>query len=241
MSHGEIDDYFKTFGREVKNIPIPEEIKICFFPPYPYLRYVHGLIMEYGLSGIEVGAQDVSMYERGAYTGDVSPFMIIDCGCSRVIVGHSERRKYHGETNGVVAEKVRNAIRHGLKVVMCVGETLDVRERGEHKNMVQTQIHEAFQSWGFSPSPQDLVIAYEPVWAIGTGINATSEQIHEMHSFIKECAGDYDVIYGGSVSPENIGEIISVPEVDGVLVGGASLNPNKFMDILKAFVNLTKA
>lgn len=183
-------------------------------------------------AGVAFGGQDVSEHESGAYTGEISAAMLKDAGATYVVIGHSERRDYHGETDAQVAAKARQAQRNGLIPIVCVGEKLDVRERGEHVTFTLKQLQGSLNEVG-----ADVVIAYEPVWAIGTGKTATADDAEELAAAIREALqGQYGqkasgirVLYGGSVKPDNIAEICSKPNVNGALVGGASL---KVPDVL---------
>jgi len=176
--------------------------------------------------GVDVGAQDVSAHESGAYTGEISAAMLRDVGVTYVVVGHSERREYHGETDAVVAAKARQAQAHGLTPIVCVGEGLEVRERGEHVPYTLAQLRGSLDGVG-----ESVVIAYEPVWAIGTGKTATAEDAEELAAAIREAlrevygdrADALRVLYGGSVKPDNIASICAKANVNGALVGGASL------------------
>lgn len=181
---------------------------------------------------VAFGAQDISEHESGAYTGEISGAMLKDVGARYAIVGHSERREYHGETDANVAAKAAQAQASGLTPIVCVGEGLDVREQGEHVAHTLAQLRGSLEGVG-----ADVVVAYEPVWAIGTGKTATAEDAEEMaaairealHSFYADQAGSIRILYGGSVKPENIAEICGKPNVNGALVGGASL---KAADVL---------
>jgi triosephosphate isomerase len=192
-------------------------------------------------SNIKVCAQDCSTQTTfGAHTGEVSAPMIKDAGCRYVIVGHSERRQYYGETNDSVNLKSKAALEAGLIAIVCVGETLDERESGSAENIVRTQLRKGLD--GLTPVDMErIIIAYEPVWAIGTGKTATPEQAQEMHGVIRqtvadthsnEVTGKLRILYGGSVKPDNISELMSQPDVDGALVGGASLESESFAKIV---------
>ncbi len=196
----------------LKDLPL---VKLLF-PPYVYIPLLK-------LENLTLGAQDVFYEPKGAFTGEISPTMLRDLGVGWVIVGHSERRNVIGEVDEVLRKKAEASLRYGLNVVYCVGERLEERERGEHFSVVERQL-------SFVPRDERVVIAYEPVWAIGTGRNATPEQIEEMHAFIKDRVG-LKVLYGGSVKEKNAGELAAVEGVDGFLVGGASLRPEEFYRI----------
>jgi triosephosphate isomerase len=176
--------------------------------------------------GVDVGGQDVSPHESGAYTGEISAAMLRDVGATYVVVGHSERREYHGETDALVAAKARQAQSSGLTPIVCVGEGLDVRERGEQVSYTLAQLRGSLEGVG-----ENVVVAYEPVWAIGTGKTATAQDAEELAAALRdalrelygEAADGLRVLYGGSVKPDNIASICAQPNVNGALVGGASL------------------
>jgi triosephosphate isomerase len=192
-------------------------------------------------SRICLAAQNVCDMEEGAYTGEISARMLADAGCRFVIVGHSERRAFFGETNDLINRKIKAVVKYGLKPIFCVGETLNERERGETFTVVKKQIEDGLKDMGAIDAMR-IVIAYEPVWAIGTGKTATPEQAVEMHVFIREVtereygkdSSRIPVIYGGSVNPTNIGALMAEQEIDGVLVGGASLDAESFAHIAGA-------
>lgn len=188
-------------------------------------------------SNIKLAAQDIFWEDRGAYTGEVSPIMLKDIGCSYVIIGHSERRQHFGEDDNSVNRKIKAALRHGLIPIVCIGETLKEREEGKTLNVIEQELTAGLTGI----SGDDIVIAYEPIWAIGTGKTATQEQANEMHIFIRKWlrdnyGEDYSrkirIQYGGSVTPENIDSLMAQPEIDGVLVGGASLKVESFVRIV---------
>ncbi|HMI05578.1 MAG TPA: triose-phosphate isomerase [Pedobacter sp.] len=192
---------------------------------------------------VSVGAQNCHQKESGAYTGEISAKMIKSVGCGYVIIGHSERRQYFAESNQLLAEKTIIALQNGLTPIFCIGETLDERNNGSYFEVLKSQLEEGV----FGLPAEDfgkIVIAYEPVWAIGTGLTATSEQAQEVHAFIrKEIAGKYDsavadhtsILYGGSCNPKNAGELFAQADIDGGLIGGASLKSRDFVDIVKTF------
>ncbi len=195
------------------------EVAVC--PAHVHLA--QALSMTAG-SVFGVGAQDCSHMQSGAYTGEVSAQMLADLGCHWVILGHSERRQYHGESDELVAAKLKAALTEGLRPIVCVGETLAQREQGEAKAVVRSQLLGALAG---SDGGSDLVIAYEPVWAIGTGLTATPEEAQEMHAFIRSClanaATETRLLYGGSVKPGNAAQLFACADIDGALVGGAAL------------------
>ncbi|MFA5162269.1 MAG: triose-phosphate isomerase [Elusimicrobiales bacterium] len=191
-------------------------------------------------TGILVAAQDCCWEDKGAFTGAVSPAQIKDAGATHVIIGHSERRAIFGDTDGIVNRKIAAALRHGLVPVFCVGETLEERESGKTEKVLETQLEGGLK--GFSAAQlSELVIAYEPVWAIGTGKTATPQQAQDAHLFIRgkvsallgaDFAKKVRILYGGSVKPENIDELMDRPDLDGALVGGASLKADGFLRIM---------
>jgi triosephosphate isomerase len=188
-------------------------------------------------SAIAVGAQNIHWEDSGAYTGEISAPMIKSAGCTYVIIGHSERRQYFGETDETVNKKLLSALKHCLIPIVCVGETLEQREKNETFKVIERQISEGFKNlvignWSL------VIIAYEPVWAIGTGKTATPEQAQEVHAFIrsllpKSIAQDVRILYGGSVKPDNTATLMAKPDIDGALVGGASLKAEDFVKIVK--------
>lgn len=218
---------------------VPAEVSrgadVVLCPPYVYLQQVAALCDG---SRVQVGAQDCSHMEKGAYTGEVAAPMIADLGCRWVIIGHSERRQYHRETSQLIAAKVAAATAAGLTPIVCVGETQEQRESGEAEAVVLDQLEGALAD---QPDLAGLVVAYEPVWAIGTGITATPDEAQEMHAFIRlrlarlvESAKDTRILYGGSVKAANAAELFAHPDVDGALVGGASLDAGEFTAIIQA-------
>lgn len=214
------------------------EIEIVLCPPFTSLSDVKELIID---TNIKLGAQDVYWEKEGAYTGEVSASMLKNVGCDYVIIGHSERRLLFGETNETVNKKVKAALSEGLNTIVCVGERLEERKRGDTFKVVKNHVENGLSGI----SREDMlkcVIAYEPVWAIGTGINATKDEAEEVHKYIRgllkkmhddDLAKSIRIQYGGSVKPENIKELISEPDVDGALVGGASLKADSFVQIVK--------
>ncbi len=213
---------------------------VVMCPPFPYLAQLSALLEA---SGVMLGAQDVSAHEVGAYTGEVSAAMLNDFGCSYVLVGHSERRQMHCETDLVVAEKFDVAQKNGLIPILCVGETLEQRERGVTEMVVTAQVSEVIRRVGISAFEHSL-IAYEPVWAIGTGVTATPLQAQLVHQAIRSLLSSYSpdvasrvsIIYGGSVKPQTANELFSQPDIDGALVGGASLVAGDFLAICQVAV-----
>lgn len=201
------------------------EFLVC--PPYPYLAPVQTELS----MAVSLGAQDCSPFENGAYTGDISAVMLKDLNCEYVILGHSERRQYYAESNLMIQQKAVLALEAGLKTIICVGETESQREAGEHKDIVELQLA---GSLARNCSAENTVIAYEPVWAIGTGKVATIEDIAEMHAFIRGLVpAGTRILYGGSVKPTNAAEIFAVENVNGALIGGASLKAEDFVGIAR--------
>ena len=212
------------------------EIVVC--PPYTSLSDVREVIAS---TNVKLGAQDVYWEAEGAFTGEVSCGMLKSVGCEYVIIGHSERRQFFGETNETVNKKAKAALKNGLKPIVCVGEKLEERNAGKAFQVVKDHVENSLSGIS-SQDMLNVVIAYEPVWAIGTGVNATKEQAQEIHKYIRELiakmfdsevAKSIRIQYGGSVKPDNIAELISQPDVDGALVGGASLKADSFVAIVK--------
>ncbi len=192
-------------------------------------------------SNVKIGAQNVYWEEKGAFTGEIAPGMIKDLGCEYVIIGHSERRQYFGETDGTVNKRIFAALKAGLKPIICVGETLEERESEKTFSVIETQIKGGLKGLS-AEQMKDCVIAYEPVWAIGTGKIASKEQAQEVHAFIRKLLSDLlgkdtadatRILYGGSVKPDNMKDLMSQPDIDGGLVGGASLEAESFAKIVK--------
>lgn len=212
------------------------EVAVCV--PAPYLAQCQQL-----LSGtpVALGAQDVSEHEAGAYTGEVSATMLTDFACRFVILGHSERRAYHGESDALVGRKAVRALAHGLTPIVCVGETLDERDAGMTETVVGRQIDAVLAAIG-SAGLANIVVAYEPVWAIGTGKTATPQMAQDVHGFLRARMGDVDssaaqgvrILYGGSMKPDNAAELLAMPDIDGGLIGGAALKAGDFLSIIRA-------
>lgn len=217
-----------------------QEVDCAVCVPFPYLSQA-----QQKLSGSMVrwGAQDVHQLEKGAYTGEVSAAMLRDFGCRYVIVGHSERRAYFNESSQLAAEKFLAAQQAGITPILCVGETLEQRENGSTESVVAGQMDALIQLGGVQVL-QDAVVAYEPVWAIGTGKTATAEQAQAVHQFIRRRVASHDsqiaaelcILYGGSVKSNNAAELFAMPDIDGGLIGGASLVADEFLAICRAGV-----
>jgi triosephosphate isomerase len=217
----------------------PKEVDVIICPPYIYLELAGDITED---SPIFVGAQNVSQFEIGAYTGEISASMLRSMHIDFAIIGHSERRKYFKETDEELLAKAQAALKHDIAPIFCCGELLEERNAGNHFEVVKSQLENTI----FKLDPEDfarVIIAYEPVWAIGTGVNATSEQAQEMHFYIRELiwnkfgaeiAADTTILYGGSCNSKNAKELFSMPDVDGGLIGGASLKADEFVQIVKA-------
>ena len=214
------------------------ESKVIVCAPFPYLSQVESLI---GGSSLMLGAQNLNLNPKGAFTGEVSAGMIKDFGAGHVIVGHSERRSLYGETSEVVAEKTKVALDAGLTPILCVGESLEERETGKTEVVLAEQLNTVIGLIGIDAF-DGVVIAYEPVWAIGTGLTATPEQAQSTHLFIRnllansndKVAQKTQILYGGSMNASNAADLISCPDIDGGLIGGAALKADDFLQICKA-------
>lgn len=204
-------------------------------PPYPYVDYLY---RRFENASIDVAVQDVSAHEEGAYTGEVSARMAVDLGAKFAIVGHSERRAYHNESDSLIGSKAVSAFSAGLTPICCVGETLEEREAGQAEAVVCQQINALTEAFTESSALKRVALAYEPVWAIGTGKTASPGEAQAMHGFIRRelgAAGDeISILYGGSVKPENAAELFSQSDIDGGLIGGASLVPEDFIEICRS-------
>lgn len=226
----------ESLREEGVKVGMAVEIAIC--PPFVYLADVGSLLQG---SAIGWGAQNLSQHEAGAYTGEVAPSMLVDLGCRFVIVGHSERRLLYGETNDIVAEKFVAAQQVDLTPIVCIGESLKEREQGVTEQVVKYQLDAVLQRAGIS-ALNKAVIAYEPIWAIGTGRTATPEQAQEVHAFIRTYVAAQDsnvarellILYGGSVKDSNAAQLLAMPDIDGGLIGGASLKAEEFLTICQA-------
>lgn len=213
--------------------------KVVICPPYIHLSSLAQLAKQN--SKVSIGAQNCHKAESGAYTGEISAGMIKSVGAEYVILGHSERRQYFAETDALLAEKVQAVLSHQLNPIFCIGETLEERNQQRHFEVIKTQLEQGL----FQLSADDfskIVIAYEPVWAIGTGLTATPEQAQEVHAFIRKeieakygqvISDDVTILYGGSCNPKNAAELFSQTDIDGGLIGGASLKSRDFLDIIK--------
>ncbi len=219
--------------------------QVAVFPPYVSIHTAKEVLDE---TPVFIGAQNVHESSPGAFTGEVSSSMLLEAGCSHVIIGHSERREHFGESNELVARKARRAINDGLKVILCVGETLQERKKNRHQKVVMEQLRSVLQQLT-EENANSLTIAYEPVWAIGTGETATPQQAQEMHAFIRnyltelwstQALSGLKILYGGSMKPENAMELLKQEDVDGGLIGGASLKAESFCEIINIAENLSR-
>ena len=225
---------------ELKPLVANEEVDVVFCVPaidiVPVVEAAKG-------TNIQVGAENMYFEESGAYTGEISPAMLVDAGVKYVVLGHSERRQYYGETDATLVEKVKLALANGLGVIFCVGENLEQREAGKHFDVVTAQIENVL--FGLSAEEMSkIIVAYEPVWAIGTGKTATAEQAQEIHACIRkvladkfgaQVAEDTTILYGGSCKPSNAKELFACPDIDGGLIGGAALKADDFIQIALSF------
>ncbi len=220
-----------------KNI---SDVTVILFPPYPF---IHGVLDVVDTEKIFVGSQNIANQPTGAYTGEVSAEMIASTGATHTIIGHSERRAYYGETNEILAQKTDLALANNLEVVFCCGETLDEREAGNHFQVIENQLKETIFKLS-SDAFNHIIIAYEPVWAIGTGKTATPEQAQEVHAFIRKLvkenfnekvATETSILYGGSCKPGNAKELFEQTDIDGRLIGGAALKADDFIQIIQSY------
>ena len=235
--HGSRDFATRLVAEVVAGLPI-SGVEMVVLPPLPYLG---DLIEDFERHAIAFGAQDVSSNEKGAYTGEVSAAMLVDVGARYGLVGHSERRQYHAESSELVAAKFRAAKNAGLIPILCVGETLEQREAGQTETVIAAQLQPVLDLVGVEAF-NGAVVAYEPVWAIGTGRTASPDQAQAVHAFIRGVISAQDarigdclpLLYGGSVKPDNAAELFAQADVDGGLVGGASLVAGDFLAIARA-------
>ena len=243
MTPQETEDFLRAFTRLV-----PEKcpVQIVVAPPYISLPKAGDMLRS---GSIELAAQNMSQHPAGAYTGEISARMIKDVGCKHVILGHSERRALYGETNQIVNAKVLAALEARLHPILCIGETLEQRDAGQIEKVLESQLRESMAEVG-ARRVLDCVIAYEPVWAIGTGRTASPEQAQEAHKFARKVLTEIfaedtskkiRIQYGGSVKPNNMAELIAQPDVDGALVGGASLESGSFWEIVRAAIDHVNA
>ncbi|MDP9121808.1 MAG: triose-phosphate isomerase [Acidobacteriota bacterium] len=226
-------DYCRTLKRALGSVGAPGA-RVVVFPSFTLLTTV---ARELADTEVETGGQDIHAEEKGAHTGDVSGRQLADAGCSWVLCGHSERRRDHGETDDLVARKVTAAVRSGLTPLVCVGETRQEREAGQTFAVLERQLRAVLGG-----CPEFFALAYEPVWAIGTGETATPETAQQAHHLLRQtvaavlgelAAGALPILYGGSVTPDSAAGLFAQPDIDGFLVGGASLDPQKFLAIIR--------
>ena len=240
MTVAETESYLENFRTHVEPV---NGVEIVIAPPFTAIAKLSELLG--GSQKISLGAQNMSSEMSGAFTGEISPTMLRELFVRFVILGHSERRQIFGETDAVVNKKVHTALACGLRPIVCVGETLEERDGGREKEVLETQLRGSLA--GVTPEQMlSIVIAYEPVWAIGTGRNATPEQAQDAHAHVRSVlasltdeatAAKVRIQYGGSVKPANAATLLSQPDIDGALVGGASLEPLGFSEIVKAAVS----
>ncbi|MFP4089941.1 MAG: triose-phosphate isomerase [Cyclobacteriaceae bacterium] len=233
----------QSLTSEIKHMvedEVPSDVQVVICAPYIHLSSLHAMLKG---AQIALGAQNCSEHESGAYTGEIAAPMLVSAGVQYVILGHSERREYFKESNELLAKKINIALKNGLTPIFCCGEPLEIREEDKQNAYVQQQIKESL----LHLSKEDIskiVIAYEPIWAIGTGKTASSQQAQEMHEVIrkqlaeaygKEVAENISILYGGSMKPDNAAELLAQPDVDGGLIGGASLKSRDFVNIAKSY------
>jgi triosephosphate isomerase len=226
----------------IAGAPQSESVDLLVCPPFPYLSAAAARLAD---AGIALGAQNVSQHESGAFTGETAPSMLVDVGCQYVIVGHSERRAIMGETSQTVAAKFKAAQAAGLMPLLCVGETKEQREADQTEAVVDEQLNAVLDATGIAAFA-NAVVAYEPVWAIGTGLTATPDQAQDVHRHIREVLAERDkavadgvkILYGGSVKGDNAAGLFGNPDIDGGLIGGASLKPADFLAIAEAAASL---
>ncbi|NEZ02936.1 triose-phosphate isomerase [Wenzhouxiangella sp. XN201] len=236
--HGSKPEIRSLIGGILARLDPNRSAEVMVLPPFPYLPLVDSLT---DATPVLLGAQDLSAHASGAYTGEVSGAMLSDWNCSHVLVGHSERRSRHGETSELVARKFVAAQDAGLQPILCVGESLEAREAGRTREVVGEQIAAVLETAGIQAFAR-AIVAYEPVWAIGTGKTASPEQAQEVHAAIRAqlaaedatIAGRVRILYGGSVKPDNAADLFARDDIDGGLIGGASLQAESFMGIYQA-------
>lgn len=216
----------------------PAKVRVAVCPPFPYLALIARIVKG---SPVLLGAQNCAEKIEGAFTGEVSPRMLVDVGCQYVILGHSERRQYFKEDNALINRKLHLALTEGLQVILCIGETLDERKAEKTEQVLDAQLTAGLANVTVQQLAK-IVVAYEPVWAIGTGLNATPQQAQDAHAFVRrrvgqlvgaDAASNLTIQYGGSAKPENVATLLGQADVDGALVGGASLKPMDFLTIIK--------
>lgn len=233
--HGSRQFANELLGQVAAGLPL-EGVDVVILPPLPYLGE---LVEDFGETSLAFGAQDVSSNEKGAYTGEVCAAMLVEVGARYGLVGHSERRQYHGETDALVATKAQKALAAGITPIVCVGETLAEREAGQTEAVVKRQLAAVIHAVGACVT--EIVVAYEPVWAIGTGKTASPEQAQSVHAVLRAQlaaastqAAKVPVLYGGSMNAGNAEQLLAQPDIDGGLIGGASLKAQDFLKIIAA-------
>lgn len=239
----ETEDFIKSFLSKTQGLNLHADIVIA--PPFLSLPKLADLLHHSNpgknAHSIQIAAQNCSQFDSGAYTGEISVLMLREFFVHYVIIGHSERRSIFGETDAMINAKIKKARQANLKPIFCIGETLAEREAGQLEFVLRTQVTEGLKEVA-EKDLSDIIIAYEPVWAIGTGVTATSEQAQEAHAFVRslisdlygsEAAAKIRIQYGGSVKPDNAAELMACPDIDGALIGGASLDPQSFLEIIK--------
>jgi triosephosphate isomerase (TIM) len=221
--------------QDLKSAQLTREVEMAVFPPFPYLQQTSDCLAS---SAVVWGAQDLSVEDQGAFTGEVSAAMLVDFQCRFVIVGHSERRLYHGESDILAAQKCEKALEYGLTPILCVGETQEEKQNGLTEPVIERQLSAVLSIVGVEAFAK-AVIAYEPVWAIGTGLSASCEDAESVHAFLKYKISEKSaivskkvrVLYGGSLKASNAAQLFAMPNIDGGLVGGASLNSQEFLQL----------
>ncbi|MFN9513527.1 MAG: triose-phosphate isomerase [Akkermansiaceae bacterium] len=239
----ETEDFIKSFLSKTQGLNLHADIVIA--PPFLSLPKLADLLHQSNpgknAHSIQIAAQNCSQFDSGAYTGEISVLMLREFFVHYVIIGHSERRSIFGETDAMINAKIKKARQANLKPIFCIGETLAEREAGQLEFVLRTQVTEGLKEVS-EKDLSDIIIAYEPVWAIGTGVTATSDQAQEAHAFVRslisdlygsESASKIRIQYGGSVKPDNAAELMACPDIDGALIGGASLDPQSFLEIIK--------
>jgi len=246
LNHRQSIELTNEINEYLSDHSLPEQIKVVIHPPLPYLASCASDIWKENKDVFGVGGQNCYTQASGAYTGETAPEMLQDVGCQYVLIGHSERRKYFDENHAFLAEKVDKALEAGLTPIFCCGEQLDIREAGTHEAHVETQLRESLFHLS-KGAFNKVVVAYEPVWAIGTGVTASPDQAQDMHAALRQViAKQYDadtaenttILYGGSCKPANAESLFSQADVDGGLIGGASLKADSFTELIEIMAKL---
>ncbi len=244
LNLAEAEDLVKGVASGLQTRNISENLKVIIAPSHPYLFTVNTFIPGSQSHFFHLSAQDCSINKSGAFTGDVAASMLKNVGCDFTLVGHSERRKYQKESNEELVEKVKQAFDNNLKVIFCCGETIEERKAEKHFEVIENQLETVFSE--LEGNLENFVIAYEPVWAIGTGETATPQQAQEVHKFIRgllsnkfgnKVAEEMSILYGGSCKPTNASDLFAQADIDGGLIGGASLKAESFLGIIDAMLN----